>query len=266
MFYVCVLWCIIETNHETNTKSLSTMQSEAHNKEDTTTTTPFCPSEYAEEIFALLQEDGLKGEKSHNATVTRTTSMDKLSNDTNKPIGVHVDVKLAREKDRMLSHRVQLAEEVRSIVQEELQTKFDGNTNEQDNSLMLCVRVVLVSDGSSSGRRFTSGVGTAKLTLAYCLQTGGTGGEVAMANQLYAIEDCTHADLESYWEYSSALVRSMARKLAEDIAVEVTTGINEYKSHKQENEELMAKIKVKLANEENLDSDEYALAAEKHLL
>ena len=236
------------------------MQSEVHNKRDT----PFCPSEYAEEIFALLQEDGLKGE-SHNVTVTRTTNMDKLlSNTTNEPIGVHVDVKLAREKDRMLSHRVQLAEEVRTIVQEELQTKLDGNEND---SLILCVRVVLVSDGSSSGgRRFTSGVGTAKLTLAYCLQSGGSGGEVAMANQLYATKDCTHADIESYWEYSSALVRSMARKLAEDIAVEVMTGINEYKSHKQENEERMAIIKVKLANEENLDSDEYALAAEKHIL
>jgi hypothetical protein len=233
------------------------MQPKDHSKENT----PFRPSEHAEEIFALLQEDGLK-EESHYATLTRTTNIDNLLlQDVNKRIRVHVDIKLAREKDKTLPHRVHLAEEVQTIVREELETKFDA---EEKDALMLCVRVVLVSDGSSSGRRYTSSVGTAKLTLAYCLQSGG--GEVAMANQLYATEDCTHADLESYWEYSSALVRTMARRLAGNIAEEVTAGIHDYKSHKQENEELVAKIKVKLAKEENLEPDEYTFAAERHIL
>jgi hypothetical protein len=233
------------------------MELKDHNKENT----PFCPSENAEEIFALLREDGLK-EASHEATLTRTTNIYNLLVDVNKPIRVHVQVKLAREKDTMLPHRVQLAEEVQTIVREELETKFESQ--EEQDSLMLCVRIVLVSDGSSSGQRYTSSVGTAKLTIAYCLQS--VGGEVAMANQLYATEDCAHADLESYWEYSSALVRSMARRLAADIAEKVTAGILEYKSHKQENEDLMTSIKVKLANEENLEPDEYTFAAERRML
>jgi len=232
----------------------------------------FCPSEYAEEIFALLQEDGLKAQN-HARTTMRTTNMDVLFRDgalmmleSTNTIGVHVDVGIARDKDQSLPHRVKLAEEVREIVENELQTKLNSkNQQEKPSPLLLSVRVVLLSDGSSLGRRFTAGPGEAKLTLAYCLQSRSSG-QVGMANQLYATEDCSSADLDSYWEYSSAVVRSMARKLANNIADEVTTGIADWMSHRKENEERLEKIKVKLANEENLQPDEYAFAAENHIL
>jgi hypothetical protein len=55
-------------------------------------------------------------------------------------------------------------------------------------------------------------------------------------------------------------------RLVADIAEEVTSGILEYRSHKQENEELMTKIKIKLANKENLEPDEYAFVAERRML
>jgi hypothetical protein len=180
-------------------------------------------------------------------------------------IGVHVDLGIARDKDQSLPHRVKLAKEVREIVENELQTQLKTSNDQDSSLLLLCVRIVLLSDGSSLGRRFTAGPGEAKLTLAYCLQSRSSG-QVGMANQLYATENCSSADLDSYWEYSSAVVRSMARKLAKNIAEEVTTGIADWKLHQKENEERLEKIKVKLAREENLQPDEYAFAAEKHIL
>jgi len=233
----------------------------------TSATFSSAPSEYAEEVFALLAQDGLKAQN-HAPTTMRTTDMAVLFRDdittTTTTMGVYVDVGIARDKDQSLPHRVQLAEEVRVIVENELQTKLN-DSKKQQSPLLLCVRIVLLSDGSSLGRRFTADRGQAKLTLAYCLQSCWSG-KVGMANQLYATEDCSTADLDNYWEYSSAVVRSMARTLASEIAEEVTDGITDWKAHHKENEERLEKIKVKLAGEENLSPDEYAFAAENHIL
>ena len=248
------------------------------------------PSEFAEEVFALLKEDGIKA-TNHAPLLERTgVNMDLmfhhsanqksllsllLSQDkTAVKIGVYVDIKVARDKDQKLPHRVQLSEQVRDIVQEELQSKFgDSNSSgSQEPKLLLCVRLVLLSDGSSSGRRYTSAHGKAKLTLAYALQDVSTG-QVGLANQLFMESQDDNdgsttvaVDLDNYWEYSSAVVRSMARQLAKDIGQEVSNELEAWKLQYKANQERLELIQAKLAQEEFLEPDEYAFASQQHVL
>jgi hypothetical protein len=228
-----------------------------------------CPSEAAEAVFARLKEDGLK-DQNHAPAVDRVTNLDHLDWEgvVHKNVGVRVDIQIARDKDQTLPHRVQLTQQVRDILEEEFLTIpwIRKNSTTTTPLLLLCVRIVLLSDGSSKGaRRYTTHTGTAKLTLAYCLQSVKSG-RVGFANQLYEKEDCTSADLDTYWEYSSAIVRSMARKMAKEIGNEVANRLDEITDHKAESDKQIAAIEVKLANEENLEPEEYNLASEKHLL
>mmetsp|Transcript_35795 Transcript_35795/g.73196 ORF Transcript_35795/g.73196 Transcript_35795/m.73196 type:complete len:216 (-) Transcript_35795:162-809(-) len=198
---------------------------------------PFQLSSGANEIFLKLQADGLK-----NCKKSSQTNMDVLGNHKRvfpKNMGVFVDVSLAREKDSSLADRAKLAEEVQRNVLSELQEIFRGDEphegSQLDGEVVLCVRIVLVSDGTSSGHRWMAehGVGKAKLTLVYCLQSARTG-EIAMANQLYACEDCEAGSKDiCFREYSAAVVRTLARNLAGDIAEEVTNEIIHWKISKR---------------------------------
>ena len=222
------------------------------------------PSKHTEEIFALLVDDGIKNQN-HNVVLERAgICLDHIDEKQDTDIiGIFVDIHVAREKDLKLPHRAQLCEEVRDIVETEMQTLFPSKPEAATPSMLLCVRVVLLSDGSSAGPH-REDHGRAKLTLAYCLQDISSG-KVGMANQLYATEDCSQVT-DNYWEYSSAVVRSLARRLSHDIADEVTAGIQEWKSQAGATKERLNQIQVKLANEEFLDTEEYIFAAEHHAL
>lgn len=216
-----------------------------------------------EEMFALLQEES--GIKPKNSDDVRHNRLDKLldSDASNPKIGcVRVDVQLVRERDKKLPHRVELANQVSSLVSKRLlEHTFPGG------KLQLFVRVLLVSDGSSSAsRRFTSGVGDAKVTLAYCLLTDEATEEVALAATVYHTKDCRSFDLDNYWELSSAAVRSLADTAARHIISQITFHLQQWKAHFQENQELLKKIETKLAEEAYLEAEEYTFAAAKHIL
>ena len=188
----------------------------------------FRPSPDVNAVFQLLEEEGLKG--SHKGEQKNMKVLGDYQQVFPKDICVYVDVNLEREKDRELPDRVKLAKEVQETVADELTIVFKGDTND---GTVLCVRVLLLSDGSSLGHRWMAehGVGEAKLTLAYCLQS--SSGEVAMANQLYAKEDCTPGSKDvCFREYTAAVLRTMARNLAGDIAEEVTNEIMHWKLSK----------------------------------
>jgi len=228
---------------------------------------PVSENDPVEEMFSLLQQDaGLKPTSPDVAL--RNMLEDALGFEPSNPkVGtVQVDIQLAREKDQKLPHRVELAKQVRDTVQEKM---MEHTT--KDGSLRLRVRVLLVSDGTSvASRRFTSGVGTAKLTLVYCLQQQQQQqqeeGRVALANMVHETETCQALDLDNYWESSSAVVRSLARKAAQKIISQVTFHLVQWKAHCKENHERLEKIEAKLAREDHLSADEYAFALEKHIL
>mmetsp|Transcript_2512 Transcript_2512/g.3672 ORF Transcript_2512/g.3672 Transcript_2512/m.3672 type:complete len:254 (+) Transcript_2512:705-1466(+) len=231
----------------------------------------FKPSEDAKDVFEILKASGLKKNKKAENLVVDIFDHTKLFPAN---IGLCVEANLARKKDRSLPHRVKLAGDVQETILTELQTAFpgglrSGTLDKKDNDFegVICVEVLLVSDGSSLGRRFSAknGVGTAKLTVAYCLQSAKSG-KVAAANQLHVREDCAPGkDDISYWEYCSAVVRSMARKVAGDIAEEVTSDMVSWKMQKKEHEKLRNAVEIKLGNEDNLDDDEYRFAVENHM-
>lgn len=207
------------------------MNTKIHIEQDTDhVQQPFRPSPEVNATFELLEEEGLK--ESHQGTQNNMDSLGEPEQVFPKDIGVYVDVSLEREKDRELPDRVKLAKDVQDTVADELKAIFQGSVT--DNGTLLFVRVLLLSDGSSLGHRWMAekGVGEAKLTLAYCLQS--SSGEIAMANQLYATEDCAEGSKDvSFREYSAALVRSMARNLAGDIAEEVFNAIMRWKLDKK---------------------------------
>ena len=220
----------------------------------------------AEEMFALLLADlGLKPSHSEDTVRDMLENVLGYDDDTTKKhphIGqVQVDVQLERERDQKLPHRVVLAQEVRATAEETLLPHIDP-----DGSLQLLVRVLLVSDGASvASRRFTSGVGTAKVTIAYCV-VDNSSGAVVLANTVYQTAACEGLDLQNYWESSSAVVRSLARQAAQHIVAQITFHLLQWETHRRENRERLERIEVKLAQEEELDADEYAFAAQKHLL
>ena len=215
-----------------------------------------------EVVFSLLQEEeGLKPTKSSEVTIRNKLEEALGFEPRILKIGqAFVDVRLGREKDQKLPHRVELAKQVRDTVEEKLKEHIT-----RDGSLRLHVRVLLVSDGASvASRRFTSGVGTAKVSLAYCLLTKEQ--KVALANLVYQTETCQSLDLDNYWESSSAVVRSLARSATQKIIAQITLHLVQWKNHCKENHKRLEMIEAKLAREENLDADEYAFAAEKHIL
>jgi len=209
------------------------MNNKVHIEEDADNvkTASFRPSPVVNATFQLLEEEGLKG--SHKGEQNNMDALGEYEQVFPKDISVYVDVNLEREKDRELPDRVKLSKEVQETVTNELKTIFQGNTD--DGKTTLCVRVLLLSDGSSLGHRWMAekGTGKAKLTLAYCLQA--TGGDVAMANQLYATEDCAPGSKDElcFREYTAAIIRTMARNLAGDIAEEVSNAILQWKLSKK---------------------------------
>ena len=187
----------------------------------------FRPSMETEEMFQALQGDGLKSNKKPD--IADLSEHDRVPP---KEVAVYVDVRLEREKDRNLPHRVMLANQVRDTILTELQSTFHGGKKDHlsPDDLVLCVRVLLVSDGSSKGRRWTAahGVGSAKLTLAYCLQSNVTG-KVTAAHQLYATENCAPGASDvCFREYSEAVLRTMARSMADEIKNEVGNEITQW--------------------------------------
>lgn len=219
--------------------------------------------EYVEEVFSLLQEES--GFKPVSEDAVLHNRLENLMDPQvcNPRIGaVHVDVELAREKDQKLPHRVELANQVRDVVEEKLLGQVTPG-----GRLSLYVRVLLVSDGTSgASRRFNSGVGSAKVTLAYCLLDNGNSQQVALANAVYHTKDCQGLDLDNYWELSSAVVRSLADQASQHIISQITFHLHQWKTHCKENQERLEKIEAKLAQEDNLDAAEYAFASEKNIL
>ena len=132
-----------------------------------------------------------------------------------KDMSVQVSMDV-REKDMQLPHRKKLAEEVQETVKTELESVFRGEKENSDATV--AVRILLVSDGSSKGSRWKTGLGKAKLTLAWFLVSDKTG-VVATGKQLYLTADCTPAASSEldHWEYASAMVRSLARSACHQV-------------------------------------------------
>ena len=132
-----------------------------------------------------------------------------------KDMSVQVGIMDVREKDMQLPHRKKLAEEVQETVTTELESVFRGSKENSDATVV--VRVLLVSDGASKGSRWKTGLGKAKLTLAWFLVSDT--GVVATGKQLYLTADCTPAaSSEMDWEYTSAMVRSLARSACHQVS------------------------------------------------
>ena len=224
---------------------------------------PVAEEKIVGEMFSVLvQESGLKPTDAELFLHNRLEKVFEGRTDSPMIGRVFVDVDLAREKDKKLQHRVALAKQVQDVVNEELSYHLSP-----EGTLDLFARVLLVSDGSSgASRRFTTGVGTAKVTLAYCLLDRDAGQEVALASTVYHSKSCQGLDLDNYWELSSALVRSLASSAAQHIISQITFHLQQWKSHFKENHDLLEKIEAKLAQEENLNEDEYAFAARHNLL
>ena len=134
-----------------------------------------------------------------------------------KDMSVQVSMDGVREKDMELPHRKKLAEEVQETVKAELESVFRGEKENSDATV--AVRILLVSDGSSKGSRWKTGLGKAKLTLAFFLVSDKTG-VVATGKQLYLTADCTPAASSEldHWEYTSAMVRSLARSACHQVS------------------------------------------------
>ena len=134
-----------------------------------------------------------------------------------KDMSVQVSMDGVREKDMELPHRKKLAEEVQETVKAELESVFRGEKENSDATVV--VRILLVSDGSSKGSRWKTGLGKAKLTLAFFLVSDKTG-VVATGKQLYLTADCTPAASSEldHWEYTSAMVRSLARSACHQVS------------------------------------------------
>lgn len=135
-----------------------------------------------------------------------------------KDMSVQVSMDVRREKDMQLPHRKKLAEEVQETVKAELESVFRGEKENSDATVV--VRILLVSDGSSKGSRWKTGLGKAKLTLAFFLVSDKTG-VVATGKQLYLTADCTPAASSEldHWEYTSAMVRSLARSACHQVSL-----------------------------------------------
>ena len=136
-----------------------------------------------------------------------------------KDMEVRVIMDIQREKDMQLPHRKKLAEEVQETVKNELESVFRGAKENSDATLV--VTILLVSDGSSKGSRWLTGVGRAKLTLAWLLVADQTG-QVATGKQLYFTADCSPIASSEYeldhWGYTSAIVRSLARNASNQVS------------------------------------------------
>ena len=136
-----------------------------------------------------------------------------------KDMAVQVIVDIQRGKDMQLPHRKKLAEEVQETVKNELESVFRGPKENSDATLV--VTILLVSDGSSKGSRWLTGVGRAKLTLAWLLVADQTG-QVATGKQLYFTADCSPIASSEYeldhWGYTSAIVRSLARNASNQVS------------------------------------------------
>mmetsp|Transcript_11778 Transcript_11778/g.16303 ORF Transcript_11778/g.16303 Transcript_11778/m.16303 type:complete len:244 (-) Transcript_11778:510-1241(-) len=192
------------------------------------------PSQETLEMYQTLRssDDGLKCSK--KAETTLSCNMDVLNDHhgvSPSSITLFSEVKLEREKDKGLPYRVELAEEARVTNEEELKQTFKG---EKQGDVVLCVRILLASDGASSGRRYTAtkGVGNAKLTVSYSLQSAKTG-EVALAHQFYASQDCSPGAKDAdFHEYARVLVRTLSRDIAKEIVDEVETELKTWNSYK----------------------------------
>ena len=136
-----------------------------------------------------------------------------------KDMAVQVIMDIQREKDTQLPHRKKLAEEVQETVKNELESVFRGGKETSDATLI--VYILLLSDGSSKGSRWLTGVGRAKLTVAWLLVADQTG-QVATGKQLYLTADCSPIASSEYeldhWEYTSAIVRSLARSACHQVS------------------------------------------------
>lgn len=136
-----------------------------------------------------------------------------------KDMAVQVIMDIQREKDMQLPHRKKLAEEVQETVKNEMESVFRGGKETSDATLI--VYILLLSDGSSKGSRWLTGVGRAKLTVAWLLVADQTG-QVATGKQLYLTADCSPIASSEYeldhWEYTSAIVRSLARSACHQVS------------------------------------------------
>ena len=181
---------------------------------DATTPTP------GPTVDAALQTLQSSGGGLKNTSKLSSTNMDIFDGlkDRLFPKDMSVQVSMdVREKDMQLPHRKKLAEEVQETVKTELESVFRGEKENSDATV--AVRILLVSDGSSKGSRWKTGLGKAKLTLAWFLVSDKTG-VVATGKQLYLTADCTPAASSEldHWEYASAMVRSLARSACHQVS------------------------------------------------
>lgn len=170
-------------------------------------------------VDAALQSLQSSGGGLKKTAKLSSTNMDIFCDDRLFPKDMSVQVSMdgVREKDMELPHRKKLAEEVQETVKAELESVFRGEKENSDATVV--VRILLVSDGSSKGSRWKTGLGKAKLTLAFFLVSDKTG-VVATGKQLYLTADCTPAASSEldHWEYTSAMVRSLARSACHQVS------------------------------------------------
>ena len=171
-------------------------------------------------VDAALQSLQSSGGGLKKTAKLSSTNMDifRGSNDRLFPKDMSVQVSMdVRQKDMTFAHRKKLAEEVQETVKAELESVFRGEKENSDATVV--VRIFLVSDGSSKGSRWKTGLGKAKLTLAFFLVSDKTG-VVATGKQLYLTADCTPAASSEldHWEYTSAMVRSLARSACHQVS------------------------------------------------